>query len=238
MQIKGKTALVTGASGGIGGEIAKSIYMRGGRPILVGRNKARLEAVRDQMGRHDLPILLANLDQPDELEALAEDLMEREGRIDMLINNAGYGVKRLVAKGRLDEWRRTIDINLIAPMLLSRAVLPGMIEAGEGAIVNISSISGLIGSKEGSAYSASKFGLRGFAQSLFEEVREHNVKVVSVFPGYVDTPLVPPSKKLERERMIPPEDVASAVVEAIESSMRTCPTEITLRPQRSPYRNR
>ena len=121
-------------------------------------------------------------------------------------------------------------------MLLAKLLLPDMIAKCEGAIINIGSVSGKTGEANGAAYSASKFGLIGFTQSLFEEVREYGIKVAVILPGFVDTPLIPPNRQLDRSKMIRAEDVAEAVRYILTSPSTCCPVEITIRPQRIPSR--
>jgi short-subunit dehydrogenase len=121
-------------------------------------------------------------------------------------------------------------------MILAQRLLPAMIEKGEGAVINIGSVSGKSGEAEGAAYSASKFGLIGFTQSLYEEVRERGIKVAVILPGFVDTPMIPPVKHLDRSKMIQADDVAKAVQFVLNAPATSCPVEITIRPQRSPYR--
>jgi short-subunit dehydrogenase len=111
-----------------------------------------------------------------------------------------------------------------------------MMAKGEGAIINIGSVSGKNGEANAAAYAASKFGLIGFTQSLYEEVRESGIKVAVILPGFVDTPLIPETKQLDRRKMIRPEDVAESVRFVLSASDACCPVEITLRPQRTPYR--
>jgi len=139
-------------------------------------------------------------------------------------------------KGDIDDWDRTFRVNLRAPMILAKMFLPAMIGKGEGAVINISSVSGKTGEGNGAAYAASKFGLIGFTQSLYEEVREHGIKVAVILPGYVDTALIPPNRQLDRSKMIQADDIAQAVNYVLTSPTTCCPVEITVRPQRTPYR--
>ena len=106
----------------------------------------------------------------------------------------------------------------------------------EGAVINIGSVSGKTGEANGAAYSASKFGLIGFTQSLYEEVREQGIKVSVILPGFVDTPLIPPNRQLDRSKMIQAEDVAHAVQYVLTSPATCCPVESAVRPQKTPYR--
>jgi 3-oxoacyl-[acyl-carrier protein] reductase len=121
-------------------------------------------------------------------------------------------------------------------MLLARSLLPAMVEKRSGAIINIGSISGKSGEAGSAAYAASKFGLIGFTQSLSEEIREYGVKASVILPGFVATDMIPPLKHLDRSKMLEPEDVAQAVLFVLHSQPTCCPVELTLRPQRTPYR--
>ena len=106
-----------------------------------------------------------------------------------------------------------------------------MLEQGEGVVINIGSVSGKTGEANGAANSASKFGLIGFTQSLYEEVREHGIKVSVILPGFVDTPLISPNRQLDRSKMIQADDIAQAVLFVLTSPPTCCPVEITVRPQ-------
>jgi short-subunit dehydrogenase len=174
----------------------------------------------------------ADLTRDDDLQRL----VEQGGPADFLINNAGWGKRAPVVRAKIEDWDQTLRVNLRAPMILAQRLLPAMIEKGEGAVVNIGSVSGKSGEAEGAAYSASKFGLIGFTQSLYEEVREHGIKVAVILPGFVDTPMIPPVKHLDRSKMIQADDVAQAVQFILNAPATSCPVEITIRPQRSPYR--
>ena len=138
-------------------------------------------------------------------------------------------------KAKIEDWDQTFRVNMRAPMILSKLVLPTLMEKREGAIVNVSSIAGKTGEANVAAYAATKFGLVGFSESLYEEVRAYGIKVAVILPGFVDTPLIPPTAKLERSKMIRPEDVAEAVLFVLTSRATCCPVEIIVRPQKSPY---
>jgi short-subunit dehydrogenase len=156
--------------------------------------------------------------------------------VDILINNAGWGRRAPVMRASAADWDQTFRLNLRAPMILAQRLLPAMIEKGQGAVINIGSVSGKSGEANGAAYSASKFGLIGFSQSLYEEVREHGIKVSVILPGFVDTPLIPPNRQLDRTKMIQADDIAQSVIYVLRSPATACPVEITVRPQRTPYR--
>ena len=232
--LSGKVALITGAGRGIGRAIAIALAQAGCEVRITARSIDQLAAVQkeiDAVNGKALPIQ-ADLTRDDELESVVRSC----GPVDFLINNAGWGKRAPVLRAKLGDWDQTFRLNLRAPMILAQRFLPAMIEKGQGAVINIGSVSGKIGEADGAAYSASKFGLIGFTQSLFEEVREHNIKVAVILPGFVDTPMIPPVKHLDRSKMIQAEDVAQAVLYVLNAPATSCPVEITLRPQRTPYR--
>ena len=206
--------------------------------ILTARTAAQLEQVQQEilaLGGEAICIA-ADLTRDEEIDRLFEESNRRWQPADILINNAGWGKRAPVVKARHEDWDQTFRLNIRAPMILAKSFLPRMIEKGEGAVINIGSISGKTGEANGAAYAASKFGLIGFTQSLYEEVREHGIKVAVILPGFVDTPLIPPNPRLDRRKMIQPADVAQAVHYILTSPPTCCPVEITLRPQKSPYR--
>ncbi len=236
--LKGKVAIVTGAGRGIGRAIALALSRAGARVALAARSEAELRAVAEEIrgGNGDALVLPTDVTREDEMERLVKQTEHEWGAIDVLVNNAGWGKTAPVIHSTTEDWDRTFQVNLRAPMILSRLVLPKMIENKSGAIINIASISAKAGSANTAAYSASKFGLLGFTQSLFEEVREHGIKVAAILPGFVDTPLIPQTKRLDRTKMIRPEDIAETVLFILSSPANSCPVEITVRPQQSPYR--
>ncbi|MDH3444141.1 MAG: SDR family NAD(P)-dependent oxidoreductase [Deltaproteobacteria bacterium] len=236
--LKDKVALVTGAGRGIGRAVALALARAGFRVILSARSRDQLEEVANNIcGNGGKAIVVpADLTRDDELRRLVSVILEEWGRVDVLINNAGWGKRATVVRGRIEDWDQTFRLNLRAPMILAREFVPGMIERAEGAVINIGSVSGKSGEANGAAYAASKFGLIGFTQSLYEEVRENGIKVSVILPGFVDTPMIPPVKHLDRSKMIQPEDVAEAVMFILHSSPTCCPVEMTVRPQRTPNR--
>ena len=236
--LAGKVAIVTGAGRGIGNAISLILSRSGCRVVLASRNESRLKTVEEEIRSQSGEALVfpTDLTQDHDMERLVERTLQEWGSIDYLVNNAGWGKKAPVVKVKVEDWDRTFQVNLRAPMILSQLVLPTLIAKGEGAIINIGSISGKTGQANTAAYSASKFGLIGFTQSLYEEVREHGIKVTVILPGFVDTELIPPTNKLDRSKMISPKDVAQAVLFVLTSSPTSCPVELTMRPQRSPYK--
>lgn len=236
--LQDNVCIVTGAGRGIGRAIALAAAENGCRVVLASRTAEQLEAVQAAIAERggQASRFRADLSSNEDLAALVQHTLDRFGTVDFLVNNAGWGVKANVVKSRVEDWERTFRVNLLAPMILSRLVLPTLMARRTGAIVNVSSISGRVGQAGSAAYAASKFGLIGFSQSLFEEVREHGIKVAAILPGFVDTGMIPPVKHLDRSRMIRPEDVAQAVLFVLTAPPTACPVEITVRPQHTPYR--
>ena len=232
--IDGKVALVTGAGRGIGRAIAVALAKAGCSVVITARSIDQLLDVKkaiDAVKGKALSIQ-ADLTRDDDLQRLLQSC----GAIDFLINNAGWGKRAPVVRAKIEDWDQTFRLNLRAPMILAKELLPAMIKKSEGAVINIGSVSGKSGEADGAAYSASKFGLIGFTQSLYEEVREHGIKVAVILPGFVDTPMIPPVKHLDRSKMIQADDVAQTVLYVLNSPATSCPVEITIRPQRTPYR--
>ncbi|HMA82498.1 MAG TPA: SDR family oxidoreductase [Candidatus Binatia bacterium] len=238
MKLAGKVALVTGAGRGIGKAVARSLARAGCHVILSSRTFAQIEEVEREIRREggSATVVGADLTDDDAIAYLVDESRRACGAVDILVNNAGWGKRATVVKARIEDWDQTFRLNLRAPMILAQRFLPAMIEKGEGAVINVGSVSGKSGEANGAAYSASKFGLIGFTQSLYEEVREHGIKVAVILPGFVDTPMIPPVKHLDRSKMIQADDVAQSVLYILNSPPTACPVEITIRPQRTPYR--
>ena len=238
-QLTGNVALITGASRGIGRAIALRLAQAGATTVLAARTVLDLHTVADLIQKNAREVLTVPTDVTNDhhLEALLQVAVERFGHIDILVNNAGGGTPRTPAvKANLRDWEWTLRVNLWATMYLSRLVLPTMTERRKGTIINICSIAGFTGKAGEGAYAAAKFGVRGFSQSLFEEVREYGIKICTIYPGYVDTALIPPNRRIDRSKMLSPDDVAEAVHSVVASPSRVCPTEIILQPQYDPLK--
>ena len=233
-----KVALVTGAGRGIGKAISVSLAKAGCRVVLSARTREQIEAVQKEILSKggDALAIPTDLTVDEDIQRLVEESQAKWGAADILINNAGWGKRAPVVSASLTDWDQTFRLNLRAPMVLAKALLPNMIAKREGAVINVGSVSGKTGEANGAAYSASKFGLIGFTQSLYEEVREHGIKVAVILPGFVDTPLIPPNRQLDRSKMIQADDIAQTVLFVLTSPATCCPVEITVRPQRTPYR--
>jgi 3-oxoacyl-[acyl-carrier protein] reductase len=236
--LEGTSALVTGAGRGIGKAVALLLARSGCRLVLAARTAAQLADVQQEIQQSGgaATSVPTDLARDEDIENLVAQTQQAYGGVDFLINNAGWGKRASVVRTKVEDLDQTFRVNLRAPMLLAQKLLPAMIEKGEGAVINIGSVSGKSGEANGAAYSASKFGLIGFTQSLYEEVREQGIKVAVILPGFVDTPMIPPVKYLDRSKMIQADDVAKSVLYVLNSPPTSCPVEIMIRPQRTPYR--
>ncbi len=238
MLLKDKVLIITGASRGIGYTTALLFAKEGARCVICSRTEEKLGNLAseiEKIGGYALPVV-CDVTCQDHIESLVQKALESFGTVDILINNAGCGWRNPIQHARLEDWDRTLDVNLRGAMICTQKVLPAMIQKKEGTIINISSISGIQGYAGSSAYCASKFGLRGFTQSLFEEVRELGIKVSLICPGYVDTEMVPQTPKVDRTKMLRAEDVAKTCLFVATTSTTACPAEIVLLPQREPER--
>ncbi len=234
-----KVALVTGASRGIGRAIALALGREGFRLALVARTGPELDEVARELesdGGEALS-LACDVTDPEAVALAVRRAVERFSRLDVLVNNAGVVEGQGFRDVQVEEIGRVLDVTLRGTIVATRHALPYLLQHAEGAaVVNVGSLAGRQALRGAAVYSAAKHGVLGFADSLFENVRETGLKVCTILPGFVDTPRVSDATELERSRMISPEDVADAVLWALGASPRTCPTEIVLRPQRSPFR--
>ncbi|MEM8552605.1 MAG: glucose 1-dehydrogenase [Pseudomonadota bacterium] len=182
--IAGKTALVTGASSGIGAEIASVFAEAGASVIATGQSAERLNKVARETGASPI---VADISTSEGCETLAADALSRHPRIDILVNSAGVALTGPALNFSVEDWDRTMAVNLRAPFLLAKALAPAMIEAGAGKIVNISSQTGVIALADHAAYAASKGGLNALTKSLMVELAPHNVQVNAICPTVVMT---------------------------------------------------
>ena len=234
-----QVALITGAGRGIGRAIALRLAKARVRTVLAARTEQEIQATAEIIRQEGGKTLVVPTDvtRDDQMDNLVEQTLSCYGHVDILVNNAGGGPTRTpIIKSRITDWEQTLKVNLWAAMSLTKLILPFMIERQHGTIITLGSIASFTGQAGEAAYAASKFGLRGFTQSLFEEVRRYGIKVSFLCPGYVDTALIPPNKRIDREKLLSPDDVAEAAYNIAVSSPRTCPAEVILQPQFDPFR--
>lgn len=191
--LAGLTVLITGAGGGFGQELTRQFLQAGSHVILTDLHTDALPAPAGEMAGAQGTILghvAADLSTPDGCVQLAETALSLTPHIDILVNNAGLGMAGVISDIPQAQWERLMQVNLLAPMRLTALLLPGMIERRSGHIVHMSSVAGLVGPPGLSAYSASKFGLRGFGEALQADVRPYGIDVTIVYPFYARTPIL------------------------------------------------
>ncbi|MDA0998161.1 MAG: 3-oxoacyl-[acyl-carrier-protein] reductase [Proteobacteria bacterium] len=186
--LNGKKALVTGASGGIGGAIARALHARGATVALSGTRADALSALASELGEraHVTP---ADLAIAEGAEKLAKDADSAMGGIDILVNNAGLTRDQLVMRMKDEDWQKVLDVNLSAAFRLSRSCLRAMMKARWGRIISITSIVGVTGNAGQANYAASKAGMIGMSKSLAQEVASRGITVNCVAPGFIETPM-------------------------------------------------
>lgn len=218
--LTGKTALVTGASGGIGAEIARVLHGAGAVVGLSGTRVAPLEALAGALGVR-AHVLACDLSDATAIEGLTKRAVEAMGSVDILVNNAGITRDGLAMRMSDDDWQAVIDVNLTATFRLCRASVRGMMKARWGRIVNISSVVGTTGNGGQVNYAASKAGMVGLTKALAAEVASRGITVNAVAPGFIETAMTDKLTDAQRAgilgavpmgRMGTPQDIAAAVL--------------------------
>jgi 3-oxoacyl-[acyl-carrier protein] reductase len=223
LKLDNKTALVTGASQGIGEAIAKLLALQGARVVVAARNEEKLKSLAayiDAGGGCARPLAL-DVSQPETFGERLKSLPADFGEIDILVNNAGITADNLLARMSLDDWERVLRTNLTGAFALSKEVVRGMMKRRWGRIVNVSSVVGMMGNAGQANYAASKAGLIGFTKSLARELGSRNITVNVVAPGYIETAMTAALPEASREaltgsialkRLGTVDDVAAAVL--------------------------
>ncbi len=218
--LSGKSALVTGATGGIGGAIAKILHDRGAKVVISGTREEKLAELARELGDNvfPAPCNLADREAVSALYARAEDLA---GPVDIVVNNAGITKDNLFLRMKDEEWDDVINVNLSATFAICRGALKGMMRRRYGRIINMSSISGVVGNPGQGNYSASKAGMIGMSKAMAREVAPRGITVNCIAPGFITTPMTDmlnDKQKAAITQMIPagtlgqPEDIANAVL--------------------------
>jgi 3-oxoacyl-[acyl-carrier protein] reductase len=218
--LTGKTALITGASGGIGAAIAKSLHTAGATISISGTRQAVLEELKEQIGEK-VHVLPCNLSNPEDVEKLIPAAEAAMGGLDILINNAGITKDGLAMRMKDEDWQSVIDVNLTSNFRLCRAAMRGMMKKRWGRIINITSIVGVTGNPGQVNYVASKAAIIGMSKSIAQELAARNVTVNCVAPGFIATPMTDVLNEKQKEailgripagRMGGPADIAAAVI--------------------------
>jgi 3-oxoacyl-[acyl-carrier protein] reductase len=186
--LTGKTALVTGASGGIGEAVARALHAQGATVVLHGTRAEKLEAMQKDLGARTFA-LAVDLSDRDAVAGLVDAASALAGPISILVNNAGITRDGLLMRMKDDDWDSVLEVNMTASMSLCRAAMRGMMKARTGRIISISSVVGVTGNAGQTNYAASKAGMIGFSKSLAAEVASRGLTVNVVAPGFIETPM-------------------------------------------------
>lgn len=233
LKLKDKVAIVTGASRGIGRIIALTLAREGARVVVTARSKPQLDELVIQISEDggDALAIAASVSDEEAVQELINQTLERFGTIDILVNNAGIGRFAEVINYKFDDFKAQVETNLYGVFLISKAVLPTMLEKKMGSIVNIVSIAGINGFAGGSGYCASKFGVMGFIECLHEEVKAQGIRVTAILPGSVNTMFSGRELlKEEAEKRIQPEDLAKVVLDVLTIPETSLISQVIVRP--------
>ncbi|MEZ4697959.1 MAG: SDR family oxidoreductase [Rhodothermales bacterium] len=236
MKLNGKTAIVTGASAGLGEEISRQLVKAGATVYGLARREDKLDDVRHELGTAFVPVS-GDVRKESDIRHLVERILAETHRIDVLVNNAGFGIFKPLTRVSAREWSTLHDTNLKGVFLCSKAVIPVMQQQNEksgfgGHIVNIASIAGLVGNPEIGVYNASKFGVRGLSESMMKEVRGDGIKVTCVFPGSIDTDFSATVGSGRSRKGMDAKDVAGSVLHVLRGPDNYLVSELTMRPLR------
>lgn len=221
----GTVVVITGASSGIGAAMAKEFIGRGATVVLAARSEDKLRKLSEQLGDR-CGFVTMDVGAMESVEQAVRDIVSRYGRIDIWINNAGFGVFEAFAEASLQNFAEMMEVNYMGTVRCTKAVLPHMLKAGKGHIVNVASLAGKIGSAKGSGYSATKHAVLGFTNSLRQELAGTGVSVTAVNPGPIDTPFFdradPTGHYVQNVKwmMLKPETVAFKVAAAVEKGKK------------------
>lgn len=231
--LKDQVAIVTGASRGIGKEIAKKLANEGAKLTLVGSSQDIVESAKDlnSQGYANVIAVQADVANEEDMNRVVRSTLDQYGQIDILVNNAGIGFFKLTEEVSLDEWKKVFEVNVQGVFLGAKVVIPHMKERKSGTIITISSDVGRYTIPNGAAYTSTKYAVQGFSGSLAQEVRDFGIRVGTVNPGMVDTYFANSTQGLpEKEEWLKVEDIANAVVYMASAPKHMLIDEIVLHP--------
>jgi len=237
MNLEGKCAVVTGASRGIGKNFSESLIAKGADVIGIARKKEGLDQLKETLG-DSFHVFPADVGSEEEIKGVFSDIKSSFDHVDILINNAGVGRFGNFEDATSDDWDTQINVNLKGVFLCTREVIPLMKAQNDktgfgGHIVNIASIAGIMGVPRLGIYNATKFGLRGFSESLMKEIRYDGIKVSCVYPGSIETGFFDDIDGIDaHSRMMQPEDIAGTVMHLLEAPENYLISEVVMRPFR------
>lgn len=236
MDLNNKVVIVTGASAGLGAQFSRDVAALGARVFGLARRTERLKELESEIGPSFTGIT-CDITQEAMVQEAIQQVIGAAGRIDVLVNNAGLGKFGPADEVSLDDWNLQMDVNLKGVFLATRAVLPTMKQQNAdsgfgGHIVNIASVAGLLGNPNISTYNVTKFGLRGYSESLFKEVRQDGIKVTCFYPGSIRTEFFDEAGIPISANPMTPEDISSSLVHVLQTPDNYLISEVVMRPLR------
>lgn len=219
-KLEGKKALVTGATGGLGAEIARALHKQGAHLVISGTRKEKLDALAKELGNH-VTVIPCDLSSTESTQKLIPEAEAALGGLDILVNNAGLTQDGLMMRMSDEQWGKVIEVNLSSVFRLSRDAIKGMMKKRAGRIINITSIVGVTGNAGQANYAASKAGLIGLSKSLAAEVATRGITVNCIAPGFIESPMTDVLNDKQREAILneipqgaigSPDDIAAGVV--------------------------
>lgn len=230
MNIRGKIAVITGASRGLGASLADALVTKGATVYGLARNAEELQATANKIGKNFIPVNMDITDAKDIISWRVNTFSESHIP-DILINNAGAGYFTKIDELSLERWQEMINTNLNGAFYITASIVPLMKKnANTSHIINIGSILGKTTRAESAAYSATKYGMQGFSEALFKELRSYKIKVTCVNPGSIDTHFFEDSGIQPHKNMLQPKDIAVLIIHILETPDNFLVDEITLRP--------
>ena len=247
MALDGKVVIVSGASSGIGEATARELAKQGARVALIARRKDRLESLAAEIekGGGQTLIIQADVTNKEDMAKVVQEVVDKLGKIDILINNAGVMLLGPALDAPLEEWENMVQVNLLGLLYLTHEVLPLMKSQGSGHIVNISSVAGRTTRSGSAVYNATKWGVNAFTEALRQEIAESNlgIRTTLIEPGVVATELQTHNRPEIREQLkkrfgditvLRPEDIASAIAFAVSQPPHVSINEVLIRPTEQP----
>jgi 3-oxoacyl-[acyl-carrier protein] reductase len=228
-KLRDKVAIVTGGTKGIGFAIAERLIAAGAHALVCARTQADVASVADGLGERAAGVT-CDVSDPAACQRVVDDAVERWGRLDLLVNNAGFGIFEPISEMTVEDWRRQVEVNLGGVFYMSKAALPHLSASGDGFIINIGSLAGRNAFAGGTGYNASKFGLVGLSESMMLDVRYDDVRVSLIMPGSVNTGFRGKTASQERSWPLEADDCALAVMQLLDYPKGAHVSRVEMRP--------